>query len=396
MTRIIFVDDEPNVLMGLKDALRKQRRIWDMTFVEGGQQALDYLSQNSVDIIVSDMRMPQMDGAVLLETVRDLYPHMTRLVLSGHSERDQLLRASAVAHQYLSKPCNGQILRDSLASLVSARERSPGRSVQEMVGRLDGLTSVGAMHQELMQFTAGGSSPKEALAILLNQDSGLASRVAELAGQAFPELELPKESNAKIVDALGFERVRAIALVTTIVVDLVQGDRSDELNCDRWLQHSLRCARIAEEQISDSEFKGISFAAGLLHDIGRVVHSLNEPKTYDEIWNLKSSATSDICTSEIDALGSHHGQTGCFLLESWGLNPILAQVSLHHHLSELLLQSALSEQKTVLDITRAVQQADRMVGCPSCADDAVTDLPSKSAQELINSWTERESPLVEA
>ena len=62
MTRIIFVDDEPNVLMGLKDALRKQRRIWDMTFVEGGQQALDYLSHNSVDIIVSDMRMPQMDG----------------------------------------------------------------------------------------------------------------------------------------------------------------------------------------------------------------------------------------------------------------------------------------------------------------------------------------------
>lgn len=396
MTRIIFVDDEPYILRGLKDALRKQRRSWDMTFVESGQQALDYLSQNSVDIIVSDMRMPQMDGAVLLETVRDLYPHMTRLVLSGHSERDQLLRASAVAQQYLSKPCDGQVLRDSLASLVSARERSPGRAVQEMVGRLDGLTSVGAMHQELMQFTAGGSSPKEALAILLNQDSGLAMRVTELSGQAFPELDFPLESNEKIVDALGFERVRAIALVTAIVADLARGNTSDELNYGQWLKHSLRCARIAEEMISCSAHKGICFAAGLLHDIGRVVHSLNAPEIYGEIWNGKSSADSDTCDLEANALGLHHGETGCFLLESWGLNPIIAQVSLHHHQSEPVLLSALNDQEAVLSITRAVQQADRLADYPSFADESGADSPPQIVRELLDTWAKCETQLVEA
>lgn len=143
ITRILFVDDEANVLHGLRDALRKARRKWDMAFASGGKEALEYLATNPCDIIVSDMRMPGMDGAELLEHVRQDHPHMTRLVLSGHSEREQLRRAAAVAHQYLGKPCNGQILHDTLNRVSLARARTPSRSVQEIVGRLAALPSVG-------------------------------------------------------------------------------------------------------------------------------------------------------------------------------------------------------------------------------------------------------------
>src|SRR4051812_7111240 len=105
MKNILFVDDEPNVLDSLKSLLRKQRKEWRMTFVAGGEAAMAELLASSYDVIVSDMRMPGMDGATLLTRVLEDYPHMVRIVLSGQTEEEVARRMVHVAHQFLSKPC---------------------------------------------------------------------------------------------------------------------------------------------------------------------------------------------------------------------------------------------------------------------------------------------------
>src|SRR5215216_3670691 len=103
--RILFVDDEQNLLDGLQNLLRKQRAIWDMHFALGGKAALAELEAAPFHVIVSDMRMPGMDGAELLARVQRDYPSVARIVLSGHAERETVLRALPVTHQFLSKPC---------------------------------------------------------------------------------------------------------------------------------------------------------------------------------------------------------------------------------------------------------------------------------------------------
>lgn len=102
--RILFVDDEPNVLAGLRNLLRKQRDRWEMLFAPSGKAALEEMATCPVDVIVSDMRMPGMDGAELLRLVKERYPRTVRIVLSGHAEREAVSRAISVAHQFLSKP----------------------------------------------------------------------------------------------------------------------------------------------------------------------------------------------------------------------------------------------------------------------------------------------------
>ena len=104
-TRILFVDDEPLVLQGLQRMLRPMRNEWEMAFVESGRRALEEMATLPFQVVVSDMRMPGMNGAQFLSHVQELYPRTVRLILSGHADKDLIMKCVGTAHQFLAKPC---------------------------------------------------------------------------------------------------------------------------------------------------------------------------------------------------------------------------------------------------------------------------------------------------
>ena len=114
MIRVLFVDDEAFILSGLQRMLRPLRHEWAMTFALGGLEALNALAQSEVDVIVTDMRMPGMSGAQLLAEVRAQYPHVARIVLSGQSDREHLQHLADIPHEYLSKPCDTEALKEAV------------------------------------------------------------------------------------------------------------------------------------------------------------------------------------------------------------------------------------------------------------------------------------------
>ena len=120
--RVLFVDDEPNVLSGLRRMLHPMRRQWDMHFAQGGAEALEALAAAPFDIVVADMRMPGIDGAALLAEVSRTHPRIMRIVLSGQANREAVLRGVGAAHQYLSKPCDAEEIRRRLERLFALRD----------------------------------------------------------------------------------------------------------------------------------------------------------------------------------------------------------------------------------------------------------------------------------
>ena len=120
--RILFVDDEPLLLKGLERSLRGMRKEWEMEFVLGGPQALDAMGRRPFDVVISDMRMPGMDGAKLLELVKEHFSQTVRMVLSGQSDKDAVFRAIRPAHQYLSKPCDIEELKQKLKCALARRD----------------------------------------------------------------------------------------------------------------------------------------------------------------------------------------------------------------------------------------------------------------------------------
>src|ERR1700759_4814157 len=108
--RILFVDDEPAILAGLQNLLYKDRKRWDMVFALGGQLALEEIRKSPFDIVVSDMGMPGIDGAVLLNRIKDESPSPVRIMLAGHADREAIVRALPPLHQLLSKPSDASTL----------------------------------------------------------------------------------------------------------------------------------------------------------------------------------------------------------------------------------------------------------------------------------------------
>ena len=110
MIKIIFVDDEKNLLDGLKRMLRKKKDEWDMVFVMSGQAVLDLLEKNKYHMVVSDYKMPGMDGLELLQMIKEKYPETNRIILSGQSETEVYDKAKEFADAYIPKPCSPEIL----------------------------------------------------------------------------------------------------------------------------------------------------------------------------------------------------------------------------------------------------------------------------------------------
>src|SRR5438067_7783389 len=114
MKRILFVDDDSKILDGLRRSLIRDRAHWDMEFANGGEAALEACQAAPFDIVISDMRMPGMDGATLLGHIRDRYPQTARVVLSGYSDIPMATRAVPVAQRFLAKPCEAADLRAAI------------------------------------------------------------------------------------------------------------------------------------------------------------------------------------------------------------------------------------------------------------------------------------------
>ncbi len=112
--RILFVDDDALVLAGLRNVLYRERSRWEMVFALGGEAALVELARGSFDVVVSDMRMPGIDGLTLLEHVRTMSPTTARIMLSGSADQHEVDRATAAVDILLGKPCDARTLRETL------------------------------------------------------------------------------------------------------------------------------------------------------------------------------------------------------------------------------------------------------------------------------------------
>ena len=333
--RIMFVDDEPMILNGLRRSLHGMREIWDMQFVESAAAALQALEKESYDAIISDMRMPSMDGADLLDQVKLRYPDTVRMILSGQSSRGAVFRSIAPAHQFLSKPCDPQELATRLSQAFAMRDLLSNQSVKTVVSRLRSLPSLPALYEEVMAQLRSQDPSFQQIARIITKDVGMATKILQLANSAFMGTSGRVSSLLQSLTLIGLDNVRTLVLSVNVFAQFDGNARvAASLPC-LW-DHSIAVSKLAQ-QIAAAENcpKALleeCFTAGLLHDLGKLVLMAEFPKECLEVYTARSDMNANV---EGERLGCTHAEVGAYLMSIWGLPfPLVHAVAYHHHPAE--------------------------------------------------------------
>ncbi|MGC9963996.1 MAG: response regulator [Syntrophobacteraceae bacterium] len=333
MKRILFVDDESMVLDGLRRMLRGMRNEWGMEFAASGHEALKILACGQFDVIVTDMRMPGMDGCQLLNHVKQLYPQVIRIVLSGQSDMDMVLKSVGPAHQFLSKPCDAEILKATVVRVCSIQNLLEDEALIKVVSGIESLPSLPELYSQVVDELNSADGSLNKIGEIISRDSGMSAKILQLVNSAFFGLPRQVTSAVKAVQFLGFDTVKALVLTVKVFSMFSRSDSAEYSVDDLW-RHSFGtgiCARaIANGEKWGQESMDEAFMAGLLHDIGKLILVEKFPSECLEVIK-KIHHNARLCDAEREVFGTSHAQIGAYLLGIWGLSePIIKTVAYHH------------------------------------------------------------------
>jgi putative nucleotidyltransferase with HDIG domain len=302
-----------------------------MGFMSNGEDALLKLGAEPHDVIISDLRMPSMDGATLLETVRDRHPAVVRIVLSGHAEIGMVARAAAAAHRMIAKPCE-------TVDLARVIERSC--ALQELATRVErdrsaiaasALPSVPRLYAELTELLAEGSAGAADAARVVERDIAMAAKILQLANSAYFGRRSPVTRVSDAVSYLGLEALRALVLQTEAFREFPVGSRIEGFDLEALHQHSTRVARLAAALAVETGIGPDAFTAGLLHDVGLLALAAQDPDGLADDLATARAQNRPTHLIEHEQHGITHAEVGAHVLALWGLPHTVTEAVAGHH-----------------------------------------------------------------
>jgi len=332
--RILFVDDEPNVLKELQQSLRNMRSEWDMKFVQDGPEAIEVLEAEHVDIIITDMRMPEMDGATLLRIVKSRFPDVIRMILSGQSDKESFLKSSHLAHQFLSKPCDVDVLTSTIHRAIALKNLLTDETFKCIVYQIDSLPSLPALYNAIICELQSETSSIKKIGDIIAQDPSMAAKILQLINSAYYGLPRHIVDPVQAVNLLGLNIIKALVLTIEIFAKF-ETSQIPESEIKKLYTHALNTGRIArmiaKNKSRDKQIAENAFMAGLLHDIGKLLFAAKFSGQFKHTVKLMQQDHISFEKAEKLIWDVTHCQAGAYLLAFWGLpNVIVEAVAFHH------------------------------------------------------------------
>jgi HD-like signal output (HDOD) protein len=331
MKDILFVDDERDLLDGLRARLYKHRHDWNMMFVASGAEALAVFEQQHIDLIVSDVRMPGMDGGQLLTTVKQRWPTTVRIIVSGYADPVQAVRLTSLCHQYIAKPCDSQVLENIIERCFNLQDVLAQEPLRRVVGRIGKLPALPKTYSRLQAALSQPSVTAGEIADIVTADAAIASKVLQITNSAFFRLRKPMVRIKDAVTYLGFATIRNLVLSAEIFSQWTSPRNSLGVDPEQLQNHAQLAAAACKSLAGGRATPDDAWLAGLLHDIGYWVLAQECPDELEKALELSRSQGLPLVDCERLTTGATHAEIGAYLLGLWGLPySIVEAVALHH------------------------------------------------------------------
>ncbi len=373
--KVLFVDDDRSVLQGLRRMLRNRRKSWDMRFASGGREALETLAEVPADVVVSDLRMPEINGADLLTEIKERWPEAVRIILSGDTDKAAIFRTIGPAHQFLTKPCSAEQLCSAITRAGAMRRVLTNDRISSLVAGQDALPTLPALYNELKTLLQADDVPIARIGQVIGRDMGMTAKVLKLVNSAFFGLRRRITNPADAVNILGLETIHGLVLSTqafeVMATEDMHGVDLEQLNA-----HVLRVAIMAKEVVTamdlGKEAADGAFVAGMMHDLGRIILAARMPEQYGWTVDAAGRRGVELNQAERKVFRATHGEVGAYLLGLWGVaDPVIEAVAWHHDPGQAA--SGLSPLLIALHLANAVDEISHPQRTPPGGiDDVVT------------------------
>jgi HD-like signal output (HDOD) protein len=331
---ILFVDDNDNVIQGLERQLRPFRGEWQLLFAQNAEAALMILEKQPIDLIVSDMLMPDMCGEELLLKVKQLYPATIRIIFSGYSDEITLKKALEVAHQYFCKPCNIDTLRESISQIFQIQNTINNPRIIQSIGDPNHLPSLPEIYQDINAAIASETTTIAELAGIFARDMVLSARLLQLVNSPYFGVRQRISSLSEAISMIGINMLNNLVLSIHIKHAFPVNNPKMLIYMEYLWQDAWRVAQLAklislaEEQPEDRPDQ--AYLGGLLHNMGLLVFlSRSGDQLLQFVQEIKKTDI-PINTLEKQLFGFTHCEAAAYLLSLWKIPPrIIESVLLH-------------------------------------------------------------------
>jgi len=330
MKKILFVDDETQILKALGRVLMDTD--YKVNTVDSGEMALEFLKHNNVDLIISDMRMPFMDGYELLSKVKLLYPNIIRIILSGYSDEKVVFNAlqKNIAKLYIMKPWENDKLLTIIDQVFKTEEILTSVNLLTLINGTEHLPTIKESYQRILQLIDKESDLSN-IALEIERDQSIASKLLHVANSAYYSAKTGSLKQA--ITYIGIQNTRNLVISTSII----EGFKSNSIVKEK-MEKIWNHAFITNKLLSFIYQKHLHkklpetlSATGLLHNIGLVLFLSNYGQEYLKLMLNAKTQKKCIEELELEKFKVTHNEAGSYLLNWWEFPYAIVEATMYHH-----------------------------------------------------------------
>lgn len=330
MRKIIAVDDNLLILKSLRRLFVHSK--YELVIMENPLEALEYMASNPVDLIISDMRMPVMDGYTLLTQVKEKYPHIFRIVLSGYTDEKIVFEALKhnIAKLYISKPWNDEELIKLIDQIFETESQLNTDTIKVIVNNLEDLPTIQENYRAILELLEKDRDISE-IAKLIERDPSIAMKILHVANSAFFGLKTGSVKHA--ASFLGARNLKNL-IFTTGLVDSLGGFVSGQRYLEDIWKHAFLTNNIMQfiyEKFLGKKVSNDIYSAGLLHNIGVAMLLKVYNNDYITVLKIMDEEGRYIIQEENNAFNVNHQEVGAYLIRWWDLPFPIVEAALYHH-----------------------------------------------------------------
>lgn len=347
MKTVVFVDDEQSVIDGLRRMLRAYRKEWNMLFYNSGTEAISFCESNTVDVIISDIRMPIMDGVQLLARVRELSPSTIRIALSGYADNEMMLDSIQVTHQFIAKPTDKDTIYTVIERSISLPNSLCDDKIKFVLGKINSLPTLPHVYKEIKRELNSDDFSLQRIGFIVENDISASTNLLKVVNSAFFGLVVHIESPAQAVSILGVDVVKNLILSNSLFaqasVKSTNIDKLIEIN-NTCIKMGALATSLAKKSSLSNEQKDYCQIAAMMTGLGELVA------------NEYASELEDITASD-----DYYEQLGSYLLGMWGMTLEIVD-AVRWHQTPSLIPSDKACPLTIVHATWAILKSLEKIG----------------------------------